>query len=76
MTLSDESKQNNQVSPSIAELIPSLTVISVPACSFLLSLFETEEEGKGKFREAIKIVLSQCVSLTLFLLKLHATIYI
>lgn len=74
--LSDESKKNNLVSPSTAELIPSLTVIRVPARSFLLSLFETEDEGKGKFREAIKIVLSQCVFLTLFLLKLHATIYI
>lgn len=61
--LSDESKKNNQVSPYTAELIPSLTVISLPAGSFLLSLFETKDEGKGKPREAIKIVCSQCVSL-------------
>lgn len=56
--LSDESKKNNQVSPYAAELTPSLTVIRLPACSFMLSLFETEVEGKGKFTEAIKIALS------------------
>lgn len=66
--LSDESKENNEVFTYTVELILFLTVVKMPAWSFILSFFETGDEVKGKSMVIIKIALSQHVSLLFFLM--------